>query len=106
LAQATTKSSAPSASASGAAGAAGRADASTNRRDDGTMDKSVSFTTAELVALDAAVVWFIAELRARTDRADSEVDREMSADQMNHLIDARKKIHDGRKHESDADLRE
>ena len=61
------------------------------------MDKLVTFTTAELVALDAAAVWFIAELRARTDRADSEVDREMSADQMNRLLDARKKIHEARK---------
>jgi hypothetical protein len=61
------------------------------------MDKSVSFTTAELVALDAAAVWFVAELRARIDRADSEVDREVSADQMNHLLDARKKIHEARK---------
>jgi hypothetical protein len=47
--------------------------------------------------LDAAAVWFIAELRARTDRADSEVDREMSAEQMNRLLDARKKIHEARK---------
>jgi hypothetical protein len=62
-----------------------------------TMDKLVTFTTAELVALDAAAVWFIAELRARTDRADSEVDREMSAEQMNRLLDARKKIHEARK---------
>jgi hypothetical protein len=61
-----------------------------------TMDKSVSFTTAELVALDTAAVWFVAELRARIDRANSEVDREMSADQMKHLLDARKKIHDAR----------
>jgi hypothetical protein len=61
------------------------------------MDKLVTFTTAELVALDAAAVWFIAELRARTDRADSEVDREMSAEQMNRLLDARKKIHEARK---------
>ena len=61
------------------------------------MDKSVAFTTAELVALDAAAVWFITELRARINRADSEVDREMSADQMNHLLDARKKIHEARK---------
>jgi hypothetical protein len=61
------------------------------------MDKLVTFTSAELVALDAAAVWFIAELRARTDRADSEVDRETSADQMNHLLDARKKIHEARK---------
>jgi len=38
-----------------------------------------------------------AELRARIDRADSEVDREMSADQMNRLLDARKKIHEARK---------
>ena len=60
------------------------------------MDKSVAFTTTELDALDAAAVWFIAELRARIDRADSEVDREMSADQMKHLVDARKKIHDAR----------
>jgi hypothetical protein len=62
-----------------------------------TMDKSVTFTAAELVALETAAVWFLAELRARTDRADSEVDREMSADQMNHLLDARKKIHEARK---------
>jgi len=55
------------------------------------------FTAAELVALETAAVWFLAELRARTDRADSEVDREMSADQMNHLLDARKKIHEARK---------
>ena len=61
------------------------------------MDKLVTFTTAELVALDAAAVWFIAELRTRIDRADSEVDREMSADQMNRLLDARKKIHEARK---------
>ena len=61
------------------------------------MDKSGMFTVAELVALETAVVWFLAELRARTDRADSEVDREMSADQMNHLLDARKKIHEARK---------
>jgi hypothetical protein len=60
------------------------------------MDKSVTFTTAELVALDAAAVWFITELRARINRADSEVDREVSADQMNHLVDARKRIHDAR----------
>jgi hypothetical protein len=61
------------------------------------MDKLVTFTSAELVALDTAAVWFVAELRARIDRADSEVDREMSADQMNHLLDARKKIHEARK---------
>ena len=61
------------------------------------MDKSGMFTVAELVALETAAVWFLAELRAQTDRADSEVDREMSADQMNHLLDARKKIHEARK---------
>jgi hypothetical protein len=60
------------------------------------MEKSVSFTTAELVALDAAAVWFIAELRARIDRSDSEMDRETFADDMNRLRDARKKIHDVR----------
>jgi len=63
----------------------------------GTMDKLVTFTAAELVALETAAVWFLAELQARTDRADSEVDREMSADQMKHLLDARKKIHEARK---------
>jgi hypothetical protein len=62
----------------------------------GCMDKLVPFTTAELVALDAAAVWFITELRARINRADSEVDREISADQMKHLFDARKRIHDAR----------
>ena len=56
------------------------------------MDKSVTFTSAELIALDAAAVWFVAELRARTDRADLEADREMSADQMNYLLDARRKF--------------
>jgi hypothetical protein len=67
------------------------------KRQGRTMDKLVTFTSAELVALDTAAVWFVAELRARIDRADSEVDREMSADQMNHLLDARKKIHEARK---------
>jgi hypothetical protein len=61
------------------------------------MDKSVKFTSAELIALDAAAVWFVSELRKRIDSADSEVDREMSADQMNRLLDARKKIHEARK---------
>jgi hypothetical protein len=61
------------------------------------MDKSVTCTAAELAALETAAVWFLAELRARTDHADSEVDREMSADQMSHLLDARKKTQEARR---------
>lgn len=60
-------------------------------------DSVVTLTSAELGALDAAAVWFVTELRARIDRANSEVDREMLADEMRYLLDARQKIHEARR---------
>jgi hypothetical protein len=60
------------------------------------MDKSVTFTEAELDALDDAADAGLKSLRIRIDGAGTDAARQVFADAADTLLDARKKIQEAR----------